>query len=47
MESPPFQRRKSNRIPKPVNFEDYDDTVFEDDSMLPEEMNDEEGILVK
>jgi hypothetical protein len=46
MELPSPQRRKSNRTSKPVNFEDYDDAVFEDDSMLPEEI-DEEGIFVK
>ena len=47
MESPSSQRRKSNRIPKPINFEDYDDTIFEDDSMIFDEIDEKEGILAK
>ena len=40
--------RKSNRIPKPINFEDYDDTIFEDDSMIFDEIDEEEeGIFAK
>jgi hypothetical protein len=47
MESPAPQRRKSNRTPKSVNFDDYDDAVFEDDSMLPDELVEEEGTFEK
>ena len=46
MESVSFQPRRSKRTSKPVNFEDYNDTLFEDDAMLLEEI-DEEGSFHK
>jgi hypothetical protein len=42
MDSPSQVLRRSSRIPKPVNFGDYDDSVFENNP-LPEEINEEEG----
>jgi len=42
METPSSQRRKSNRIPKPINFDNYDDTIFEDDAVVSDELNEEE-----
>ena len=47
METSSSQRRKSNRIPKPINFDDYDDTIFEDDAIVADELNEEEGIYEK
>ena len=48
METSSSQRGKSNRIPKPINFDDYDDTIFEDDAIVSDELNEEEeGIYEK
>lgn len=41
MEGSSFSPRRSSRVPKPVNFNDYDDYVF-DDSPLFEEIDEEE-----
>lgn len=44
MESSPSKLRRSGRIRKPVNFDDFDDIIFEEDSMLPDEINEIEGL---
>lgn len=47
MDQTSSQLRRSQRTPKPINFDEYDDSVFESDSMLPDEIDDEEGTFGK
>ena len=47
MESSSSQPRRSSRPKKPVNFDDYDDIIFEDDLMLSDEIDEEEGTFEK
>lgn len=43
MDQTSSQLRRSQRTPKPINFSEYDDAIFENDSMFLDEIDDEEG----